>query len=257
MCHDVRVERCLQSLSGEVFSCRSANTAPDARADVRARGFWTRGEDAFFDVRVFHPNAPSYVDCSPASLFSRHKHCKRREYEERIVNIERGLFTQVVLATPGACGPAADCFIERLAGQLGEHDRQPYSMALGSESGSPSHWCGVQSSDSVEAGPQGIHVDLTLALTRCSCSALREVGVFVRECGKCKPLYASVIERCVTLPVGTWSVAHKQSFASTAVTCTMSQLRTHRQQCNDTTYNLLLSFWYKNFAITIFAGGSL
>ena len=56
------------------------------------------------------------------------------------------------------------------------------------------------------------HVDLTLALTRCSCSALREVAVLVRECGKCKPLYASVIERCVTLPVGTWSVARKQSF---------------------------------------------
>ena len=32
------------------------------------------------------------------------------------------------------------------------------------------------------------------------------------ECGKCKPLYASVIERCVTLPVATWSVARKQSF---------------------------------------------
>ena len=75
-----------------------------------------------------------------------------------------------------------------------------------------------------------IHVDLTLALTRCSCSALREVGVFVRECGKCKPLYASVIERCVTLPVGTWSVARKQSFASTAVTCTMSQLRTSSER---------------------------
>ena len=34
----------------------------------------------------------------------------------------------------------------------------------------------------------------------------------MRECGKCKPLYASVIERCVTLPVGTWSVAREQSF---------------------------------------------
>ena len=74
------------------------------------------------------------------------------------------------------------------------------------------------------------HVDLTLALTRCSCSALREVVVFVRECGKCKPLYARVIERCVTLPVGTWSLARKQSFASTAVTCTMSQLRTSSER---------------------------
>ena len=78
--------------------------------------------------------------------------------------------------------------------------------------------------------PKAEDVDLTLALTRCSCSALREVGVFVRECGKCKPLYASVIERCVTLPVGTWSVARKESFASTAVTCTMSQLRTSSER---------------------------
>ena len=31
----------------------------------------------------------------------------------------------------------------------------------------------------------------------------------------------------------------------------------HRQQCNDTTYNLLLSFWRKNFASTIFSGRSL
>ena len=29
-------------------------------------------------------------------------------------------------------------------------------LSLGSGSGSPSHWCGVQSSASVEAGPQGI-----------------------------------------------------------------------------------------------------
>ena len=57
-----------------------------------------------------------------------------------------------------------------------------------------------------------LHGDFALALTRCSCSALREVAVFVRECGKCKPLYASVIERCVTLPVGTWSAAREQSF---------------------------------------------
>ena len=57
-----------------------------------------------------------------------------------------------------------------------------------------------------------LHGDFALALTRCSCSALREVAVFVRQCGKCKPLYASVIERCVILPVGTWSAAREQSF---------------------------------------------
>ena len=133
VCRDVRVEPCLQSLSGEVFSSRSANTAPDASADMRARGFWTRGEDAFFDVRVFHPNAPSHVDCSPTSLFSRHERFKRLEYEQRIVNIERRSFTLVVLATTGACGPAADCFIKWLAGHLAEHDRHCRRLALDSD----------------------------------------------------------------------------------------------------------------------------
>ena len=40
----------------------------------------------------------------------------------------------------------------------------------------------------------------------------------------------SLFERCVTLPVGTWSVARKQSFASLVVTCTMSQLRTSSER---------------------------
>ena len=41
-------------------------------------------------------------------------------------------------------------------------------------------------------------------------------------------------------------------FASAAFLAMASH--NHRQQCNDTTYNLLLSFWRKNFASTIFAG---
>ena len=29
----------------------------DARAGIHARGFWGRRQSAFFDIRVFHPNA--------------------------------------------------------------------------------------------------------------------------------------------------------------------------------------------------------
>lgn len=38
---------------------RTAITTDDARLDVRARGFWSLAQDAYFDVRVFPPNAPS------------------------------------------------------------------------------------------------------------------------------------------------------------------------------------------------------
>ena len=60
VCHDVAVEPPLQPLTGETIVPASANRRDDARADIHARGFWGRQQGAFFDIRVFHPNAPSY-----------------------------------------------------------------------------------------------------------------------------------------------------------------------------------------------------
>ena len=59
VCHNVSTEPCLQPITSETFPLASNNTRDDARLDVKARGFWSRGQDAFFDVRVFYPNAPS------------------------------------------------------------------------------------------------------------------------------------------------------------------------------------------------------
>ena len=59
ICHNVSTEPPLQPLTSESFADRSANRDPNARLDIRARGFWNTGQDAFFDVRVFHPNASS------------------------------------------------------------------------------------------------------------------------------------------------------------------------------------------------------
>ena len=58
--HDVRVEPCLQKLTGAAFNERSANEADGERVDVRARGFWITGLMAFCDVRVFNPIAKRY-----------------------------------------------------------------------------------------------------------------------------------------------------------------------------------------------------
>ena len=60
MCNNVALEPKLKTLSGEVFQARSTTTPPEARPDVRrATGFWTRVEDVFFHVRIFHQNATS------------------------------------------------------------------------------------------------------------------------------------------------------------------------------------------------------
>ena len=57
VCHDMAVEPPLQPPTGEARFPTSANLWDDAGTDVRARGFWGRRQSAFFDIRVFHPNA--------------------------------------------------------------------------------------------------------------------------------------------------------------------------------------------------------
>ena len=56
-------------------SCRlaSANTDDGAWLDVRAGGFWKSCQDAYFDVRVFHPNAPSNRSRSPSAMYKKHE----------------------------------------------------------------------------------------------------------------------------------------------------------------------------------------
>ena len=62
------------------FSLAFANTTNDARLDVKARGFWSRGQDAYFNVRVFYPNTSSYHSLSLSSVYNSHEDAKKREY---------------------------------------------------------------------------------------------------------------------------------------------------------------------------------
>ena len=48
----------LQPLHDEVFQLRSANREDEVRLDVRASNFWCKGQEAFFDIRVFLPDRP-------------------------------------------------------------------------------------------------------------------------------------------------------------------------------------------------------
>ena len=51
--HNVQTEPSLQPVTTETFSLASANTTDDAHLDIKTRGFWSRGQDAYFNVRVF------------------------------------------------------------------------------------------------------------------------------------------------------------------------------------------------------------
>ena len=73
VCPNVAIKPHLQPLSRETFRLASANTDDGARLDVRARGFWNARQDAFFDVRVFRPNAPSYSSRSLSAAYKKHE----------------------------------------------------------------------------------------------------------------------------------------------------------------------------------------
>ena len=86
VCHNVATEPTLQPLNGEIFSYLTANTDAEARADIRARVFWSKSQ-------VFHPNASSYVSKPLSALFRTHEQAKKREYGQRIRDVEHGIFT--------------------------------------------------------------------------------------------------------------------------------------------------------------------
>ena len=76
VCHNVATEPPLQPLSVEILNHHTANREDSAQLDIRARGFWNGSQDAFFDVRVFHPNASSYRSMSLQAAFCRHEQTK-------------------------------------------------------------------------------------------------------------------------------------------------------------------------------------
>ena len=60
VCANVRVEVCLQILTGETFDSRSTNPRDEAWLDISGRGFWTKYQITFFDIRAFDPNPKMY-----------------------------------------------------------------------------------------------------------------------------------------------------------------------------------------------------
>ena len=79
VCGDVQSEPTFVPLSGDAQFCRFANVSPETRLDVSARCFWgDRFSWTMFDIRIFHPNAPSVRMVSVASQYVKHEKAKRR-----------------------------------------------------------------------------------------------------------------------------------------------------------------------------------
>ena len=128
VCYDVAIKPTLQLLSGEELN-RGANIAPEARLDVHCRGFWER-QRAFLDIRVCHPNADSYKELSPKQIYKLHEDEKKRKYASRIIEVENGTFTPLVITTTGGMSQECQRYHSRLAGLISSKKQEDYSTAI-------------------------------------------------------------------------------------------------------------------------------
>ena len=88
-------------------------------------------QGAFLNIRVFYPNAPSYRTKDPSAIYKKHEQDKKRQYGQRIREVEHGVFTPLVCSTTGGMGREAATFYKRLANMLTQKRHQPYSTVIG------------------------------------------------------------------------------------------------------------------------------
>ena len=130
VCKGVESEPPLLPLTGEQLQYQTANKNDNARLDISAKGFWTRGERVFFDIRVFDPMAPSHRKLNLEAAHRRQEGDKRRAYEERVINVEHATFTPLVFTITGGMGQAAQKCYARLADMLADVRGQPRSLVV-------------------------------------------------------------------------------------------------------------------------------
>ena len=94
VCKDVKIEPELLPIGN--IELRGSNNAEKARLDVSAVGLWSSMERTFLDVRVMHPNSPSYRDKNKEQLYIQHEKEKKRMYNQRIIQVEKASFTPLV-----------------------------------------------------------------------------------------------------------------------------------------------------------------
>ena len=98
--------------------------------DIHARGFWEHQRSAFFDVRIWHPNAESYEDLEPQQIYRMHENEKRRLYSRRVLDIEHGTFTPLVFTTTGGMGKECLRYHSRLAELIAIKKGEQYAKTM-------------------------------------------------------------------------------------------------------------------------------
>ena len=103
----MEIEPRLQPLDNERLHLRSAVKGSEARLDIKAGGFWSRG--------VSHVNTKCYQNTTTSEVFKEQEDENKRKYQQRVLDVEMGSFTPLVFGTNGGMGNECQRFLKHLA----------------------------------------------------------------------------------------------------------------------------------------------
>ena len=84
---DTVVEPMLHNVNGESLAT-GANTANDARADIRIKGYLQDYHNTFMDIKVIHLQSSVHVLQKPIEALKKCEQQKEARYKERINKVE-------------------------------------------------------------------------------------------------------------------------------------------------------------------------
>ena len=128
--NDVECEPSLQPVINKEGYKRSAILDDDARLDIRARGFWRDGQNAYFDVRVTNADSASQQNSTLTSILRKHEQAKKRAYNKRVMEVEHGSFTPLIFTTTGVMGHECSVYHKNLAQKISEKKDEQYSEVM-------------------------------------------------------------------------------------------------------------------------------
>ena len=129
VCHNVQVEPQLLPIEKDRLDGGS-NTRKKARLDVAGVGVWGAYEKTFLDIRIMHPNSESYKDMSIESVYKHHEKLKKKAYNERVLQVEKGSFTPIVGSTFGGMGIEANRHHNRIASLIAQKRNEEYADVI-------------------------------------------------------------------------------------------------------------------------------
>ena len=73
---------------------------------------------AFLDIKVINPNAPSNAAKQINQMYVSHEQEKKRDYNARVIEVEKGTFTSVVFRCNGRAAPEASHLLKTIAQKI-------------------------------------------------------------------------------------------------------------------------------------------